>query len=111
MKKLFYLLCAIAIILPGCLAAQPESSDWVPYTTLNGYSFEYPPGHTVIESTDPENADTTIVHVNGVDESGELLQAPPVLQMNFGEEGISVSLWEGIPWDGFPEIMETIEMP
>jgi len=81
--------------------------DWQTYVSDKGFSFQYPPGHEVNEVTDPENSGNTIVHIVAVDEKGKPMQRPPVLQINVSPDAITFSLWEGIPWDGFPGIVET----
>lgn len=86
---------------------QETQSDWQTYVSEKGFSFQYPPGHDVNEVTDPENPNNTIVHIVAVDEKGKPMQGPPVLQINVSQDAITFSLWEGIPWDGFPEIVET----
>lgn len=82
-------------------------SDWKTHVSGKGFSFQHPPGHKVNEVTDPEDPNNTIVHIVAVDEKGKPLQRPPVLQINVSPNAVTFSLWEGIPWDGFPEIVET----
>lgn len=86
---------------------QETRSDWQTYVSNKGFSFQYPPGHEVSESTNPENPNSTIVHIVAVDEKGKPVSRPPVLEINVSSNAVTFSLWEGIPWDGFPEIVET----
>lgn len=89
-----------------CPQKSPEAafvtSDWLTYESENGFSFMYPPGYDVSENTDPENPDITNVFIAGA-------EGPPVLQMNVSDYSVSFSLWEGAPWKGYPEIVNTFK--
>ena len=80
-----------------------EDNGWLTYTSEQGFSFDYPEGYEVSENVDPENSEITNVFIS----SGE---GPPNLQINISPYSVSFSLWEGIPWDGYPEIVKTFEM-
>ncbi len=86
---------------------QETRSGWQTYVSNKGFSFQYPPGHKVNEVTDPENPSNTIIHIVVIDDKGKPVSRPPVLEINVSSNAVAFSLWEGIPWDGFPEIVET----
>lgn len=84
-------------------------ADWTSYETSQGLTFSYPPGYGVTENTDPERSDVMNYFVVGLEHDGTLQQHPPVLQINASSSMVSLALWEGIPWEGYPEILETLE--
>ncbi|MFC1655487.1 hypothetical protein ACFL3C_01330 [Patescibacteria group bacterium] len=85
-----------------------EAPKWQTYTSENGFSFNYPSGHDVNENADPENSDVTNVFIVKVDEDGETFGSP-VMQINVSDYSVSFSLWEGIPWYGYPDIIKTFK--
>jgi hypothetical protein len=101
------LLQKIEDLQSNIVQVQETRSDWQTYVSGKGFSLRYPPGHEVNEVTDPENPNNTIVNIVAVDEKGKPMQRPPALQINVSQDAITFSLWEGMPWDGFPEIVET----
>ena len=90
-------------------AASDELADWIPYETSQGLVFMYPPGHAVTENTDPERSDVMNYFIVGLDHDDKLRQHPPVLQINASPNMVSVALWEGIAWEGYPKILETLK--
>lgn len=90
------------------ITEQKDFENWIEYKSNKGFSFKYPPGYGVNETQDPQNPQNTIIHIVKTDESGEFVQgATPSLQINVSENLISFALWEGMPWQGFPKIVET----
>lgn len=84
--------------------------NWQAYISAEGFSFMYPEGYAVSTNPDPENADITNVFILAADAEGNPLEQPPVLQMNVSDYSVSFSLWEGIPWEGYPDIVRTFVM-
>ncbi len=91
------------------VADDTEINDWIPYETREGFTFSYPPGYAVQENTDPENPEITNYFVVGLADGETLRQGPPVLQINASPTMVSLALWEGIPWEGYPKIAETFK--
>ena len=90
-------------------AVSDEFADWITYETSQGLVFQYPPGHAVTENTDPERSDVMNYFVVGLDHDDTLRQHPPVLQINASNSMVSIALWEGIAWEGYPKILETLK--
>jgi len=90
------------------LTEQTDLENWIEYKSDKGFSFKHPPGYGVNEVADPENPDNTIIHIVKTDESGEfILGVTPSLQITVSQNAVSFALWEGMPWEGFPTIVET----
>ena len=89
------------------IVPEQEHQDWTTYTSDKGFSFQYPQGHKVTEQEDPENPEITIIFITEIDENGEFITGPPSLQINISENSVSFSLWEGIYWEGYPDIIGT----
>lgn len=101
----------VAVIMSSRQPApvQDEFADWIPYETSQGLVFSYPPGYGVTENTDPEDPDVTNYFVVGLEHDDTIRQHPPVLQINASDSMVSLALWEGIPWEGYPQILETLK--
>jgi len=80
---------------------------WQTYVSTAGFSFMYPQGYVVSASPDPVNPDITIIFILAAAADGTALEQPPVLQMNVTDYSVSFSLWEGIQWDAYPDIVRT----
>lgn len=88
--------------------SQEAQSDWVTYESQNGFSFKHPQGFGVNETIDPENPENIIIHIVEVDENGDFVEGVvPSLQINVSKNSVSFALWEGRPWEGYPEIIKT----
>ncbi|MFC1748992.1 hypothetical protein ACFL2V_09330 [Pseudomonadota bacterium] len=84
-----------------------ETADWLTYTSENEFSFKFPPGYLIGETTSPENADTTVVFISTVMEEDR--DPVPVLQINVSAYSVSFSLWEGLEWEGYPAVISTFK--
>ncbi|MFH1430341.1 MAG: hypothetical protein ABIG71_02325 [Candidatus Uhrbacteria bacterium] len=109
------LFAVIAIGKLWAIRAVPPTAvpyaTWQSYVSERGFTFRYPEAHAVNETRDPSDPRTSILHVVALDSIGEPLPRPPVLQITYNPDSlVSFSLWEGIPWDGFPTIAETFRM-
>lgn len=103
------LITAASLLLWQNKQIQPsaQNGDWLTYESQNGFSFQHPKGYGVNETTDSEDPENTIVHIVKLDENGEFAQVPPSLQINVSKNSVSFTLWEGMPWEGYPEIIGT----
>ncbi len=90
------------------LTEYTDLENWIEYKSNKGFSFKHPQDYGVNETADPENPQKTIVHIVKTDETGEFVQdVTPSLQINVSQNAVSFALWEGMPWEGFPKIVET----
>ncbi len=81
---------------------------WQIYKSAKDFSFQYPKGYKVNETTDPENSAVTVIHITHIEKPTEP-QKMPVLQINVSETSVSFALWEGAPWSGYPGIIKTFK--
>ena len=106
------IIALLILIVVGGVAfymQKKEFADWITYETRQGLVFSYPPGHAVTENVDPESSDVMNYFVVSLEHDETLRQHPPVLQINASENMVSVALWEGLPWEGYPQILETLK--
>ncbi len=82
------------------LNAIPEV-DLLTYTSQNGFSFDYPTGHTVNEVTDPTVAGGYVVHIVPYN-------VPfPAMQVTIGPVDTTFALWEGKEWEYFDYVKDS----
>lgn len=86
---------------------QIQFADWLTYESENGFSFKYPKGYGVTETpTD----DSILVFIVQTDENGDFMESvTPSFQITVSDYGVSFSLWEGMEWEGYPDIIKTFE--
>ncbi len=87
---------------------------WETYTSEIGFSFKYPPQHSVSDTEHFENKgdkDARYITIVELDENGEAV--PPVEMVisvwpNYKSQ--SFSLWEGIEWKHFNEVRNSFTL-
>lgn len=90
--------------LPASITAEiSDQSKWNTYMSQYGFTFQYPPEYGVSEGegvNDSKARSITIYHINR--------QGPPVMVMEvLAPSVVNFSLWEGIGWEWFDEVMSS----
>lgn len=93
-------------------AADPYE-EWLTYTNgQSDFSFRYPPGHTVIITSEPwdEGPPPPVrAHIVATDDSGAIVpDRPPLMEVSVDYlRGVSFALWEGAPWPYFHGVISS----
>jgi hypothetical protein len=98
------------VVSAGLKLWQPQETqnNWITYESQKGFSFQHPQGYGVNEIIDFDNPGNIIIHIVEIDENGEFVEGiVPSLQINVSQNSVSFALWEGRPWEGYPEIINT----